>query len=151
MNQVKNRKRDKMKNTTDKTPVCYVYLLSKAYQKGHNLVQNHLKKFGLTNMQYVVLECLWRSEGLTLSETGKQLSIDKATLSGVIERMTDAGWVQKEKDLQDKRVCRLFPSEKSKSLKEQLVKERVKANDKLLSGFSMDEKVILKRLLLAML
>jgi DNA-binding MarR family transcriptional regulator len=140
-----------MKNTHDETPVCYVYLLSKAYQKGHNLVQSSLKKFGLTNMQYVVLECLWQSEGLTLSETGKQLSIDKATLSGVIDRMTDAGWITKEKDLKDKRAYRLFPSEKSIKLKEQLVEERVKANDRLLVGFSADEKVLLKRLLLAML
>jgi DNA-binding MarR family transcriptional regulator len=140
-----------MNNTREKTPVCYVYLLSKAYQKGHNLVQNSLKKFGLTNMQYVVLECLWGSEGQTLSETGKQLSIDKATLSGVIDRMADSGWIKKEKDQNDKRIYRLFPSEKSKTLKNQLIKERGKANDALLSRFSAKEKVILKRLLLAML
>jgi DNA-binding MarR family transcriptional regulator len=140
-----------MNNCYEKTPVCYVYLLSKAYQKGHNLVQNHLKAFGLTNMQYVVLECLWHSEGLTLSETGKQLSIDKATLSGVIERMAESGWIRKEKDPKDKRIYRLFPSEKSIELKEQLVDERVKANDKLLSSFTPQEKILLRKLLLAML
>jgi DNA-binding MarR family transcriptional regulator len=143
--------KDTMNNCHEKTPVCYVYLLSKAYQKGHNLVQNHLKAFGLTNMQYVVLECLWHSERLTLSETGKQLSIDKATLSGVIERMAESGWIRKEKDPKDKRIYRLFPSEKSIELKEQLVDERVKANDKLLSSFTPQEKILLRKLLLAML
>ena len=135
----------------NKTPFCYVYLLSKAYQKGHSLVQKHLKKFGLTNMQYVVLEHLWAREGLTLSETGKQLSIDKATLSGVIDRMVDAEWVLKKKDKADRRAFRLYPSEKSIRLKEQLIKERVKANDKLLEGFTTEERILLKRLLMAML
>ena len=141
-----------MKNkTSEKTPFCYIYLLSKVYQKGNSLVQKHLKKFGLTNRQYVVLEHLWACEGLTLSETGKQLSIDKATLSGVIDRMVDAQWMLKEKDKKDRRIYRLYPSEKSIKLKDQLVREREKANDKLLEGFTTEERILLKRLLMAML
>ena len=140
-----------MTQNSQQTPYCYVYLLSRVYQKGNSLVQKYLKKFGVTNMQYVVLEYLWASEGLTLSETGKALSIDKATLSGVIDRMVDADWVIKEKDPNDRRAVRLYPSGKSLKLKNQLVKARVKANDKLLAGFSNDERHMLKRLLQSML
>jgi len=66
---------------------CYVYLLSKAYQKGHGLVQKRLLPYGLTNIQYVVLELLWHREGLTAGEIGRLLVIDKATLSDVLDRM----------------------------------------------------------------
>jgi DNA-binding MarR family transcriptional regulator len=130
---------------------CYVYLLSKAYQKGQGLVQKRLKKYGLTNIQYMVLEVLWNSEGLTASETGKILSIDKATLSGVIDRMVDSQWIIKKQDETDRRIFRLYPSEKSKNLKEALVAERIKANETLLSGFAMDDRILLRRLLLAIL
>jgi DNA-binding MarR family transcriptional regulator len=127
---------------------CYVYLLSKAYQKGQSLVQKRLKKYGLTNIQYLVLEVLWKMEGITASETGKILSIDKATLSGVIERMVDSQWVFKKQDENDKRVFQLYPSAKANQLKEKLIDERKKANDQLLSDFTLEERVLLRRLLL---
>jgi DNA-binding MarR family transcriptional regulator len=129
---------------------CYVYLLSKAYQKGQSLVQKRLKKYGLTNIQYLVLEVLWKMEGITASETGKILSIDKATLSGVIERMVDSQWVIKKQVENDKRVFQLYPSEKATQLKEKLIDERKKANDQLLSDFTLEERVLLRRLLLAL-
>jgi DNA-binding MarR family transcriptional regulator len=136
----------KEKQPTD----CYVYLLSKAYQNGQSLVQKRLKKYGLTNIQYLVLEVLWKMEGITASETGKILSIDKATLSGVIERMVDSQWVIKKQVENDKRVFQLYPSEKANQLKEKLIDERKKANDQLLSDFTLEERVLLRRLLLAL-
>jgi DNA-binding MarR family transcriptional regulator len=129
---------------------CYVYLLSKAYQKGQNLVQKRLKKYGLTNIQYLVLEVLWKMEGITASETGKILSIDKTTLSGVIERMVDSQWVIKKQGENDKRVFQLYPSEKANQLKEKLIDERKKSNDQLLSDFTVEERLLLRRLLLAL-
>ncbi|MBW1812057.1 MAG: MarR family transcriptional regulator [Deltaproteobacteria bacterium] len=144
-----------MSKKPNQTPECYVYLLSKAYQKGHSLVQKRLKKYGLTNIQYVVLELLWDSEGLTASETGRLLSIDKATLSGVIDRMVDSQWLIKKQDETDRRVSRLYPSEKSKQHKELLIEERIeeriKANEQFLSDFTMEERILLRRLLLALL
>jgi DNA-binding MarR family transcriptional regulator len=139
-----------MRNKTTQPSDCYVYLLSKAYQKGQSLVQKRLKKFGLTNLQYLVLEVLWRMEGITASETGKLLSIDKATLSGVIERMIDSQWVIKNQDENDKRVFQLYPSEKANQLKEVLINERKEANNQFLADFTIEERVLLRRLLLAL-
>jgi DNA-binding MarR family transcriptional regulator len=130
---------------------CYVYLLAKAYQKGHGLVQKRLRPYGLTNIQYMVLELLWHQEGLTAGEIGKLLVIDKATLSGVLDRMLDSGWLSKKQDESDRRLFRLYPSERANQLKEQLVDERKRANEELLSGFTVDERILLRRLLLALL
>ncbi len=128
--------------------ICYVFLLSKAYQKGHKLVQNRLKPYGLTNIQYLVLEVLWHRGGIKAAELGKQLSIDKATLSGILDRMIEAGWLIKEQDAQDMRMSQLFPSKKANDLKEKLVQERKAANEELLSPFTTEEKILLRRLLL---
>jgi len=55
---------------------CFVFLLSKTYQKGHRLVQNRLRPYDLTNIQYVVLEVLWNSDGLKAVDLGRQLNMD---------------------------------------------------------------------------
>jgi DNA-binding MarR family transcriptional regulator len=132
---------------TDTIPDCSVFLLAKAYQKAHGLVKKRLKPFGLTNIQHLVLEGLWYQAGVTASELGKMLRLDKATLSGVLERMADAGWIVKKQDTNDKRVIRLYPSDQADELKGRLIEARQNANEELLADFNLEEKVLFKRLL----
>ena len=127
---------------------CYVFLLAKAFQNGQHLVKQRLEPFGLTNLQYIVLEILWYKEGLTAMELGRRANIDKATLSGVLDRMSEAGWIEKRRDGQDKRMLRLFPSRKSIRMKKKLTAAREEANKELLAGFSNDEQGVLKQFLL---
>jgi DNA-binding MarR family transcriptional regulator len=136
-----------MKTQDNQLPDCMIFLLSKAYQKGHGLVQKRLRPHGLTNLQYVVLEVLWKVKELTANELGRMLNIDKATLSGVLDRMADGGWLSRQQDPNDKRVNRISLNEKAYQVKDALVEERKKANDELLAGFSLEERMLLKRLL----
>lgn len=129
-------------------PDCMIFLLSKAYQKGHGIVKKKLMPYGLTNIQHVVLETLWLAEGLTAVEMGMILSIDKATLSGVLERMVEGGWIEKRPDEKDRRALRIYLTEKAQDMKGQLQEERQMANDELLSGFTLEERVLLRRLLM---
>ena len=101
-----------MTKIPEDSPDCMVFLLGKAYQKAHGDFKKRLKPYGLTNIQHLVLEGLWHHEGVTASELGKSLILDKATLSGVLDRMVEAGWLIKKQDAEDLRVSRLFPSEK---------------------------------------
>jgi len=132
-------------------PDCTVFLLGKAYQKAHGDFQKRLKPYGITNMQHLVLEGLWYQEGMTAAELGKCLILDKATLSGVLDRMTEAGWIIKKQDAEDLRVQRLYPSPKANELKDKLIGERKSANEELLAKFTLEQQVLLKRLLRDML
>ncbi|HCY85668.1 MAG TPA: MarR family transcriptional regulator [Desulfobacteraceae bacterium] len=134
------------KNASD-VPDCTVFLLGKAYQKAHGDFKKQLKPFGLTNMQHLVLEGLWYQEGLTAAELGKVLILDKATLSGVLERMVEGGWIKKMQDPDDKRVFRLFPSDRANEMKTELIQVRKTANETLLAGFSPEEQLLFKRFL----
>ncbi|THB78409.1 MAG: MarR family transcriptional regulator [Desulfobacteraceae bacterium] len=98
-------------------------------------------------MQHLILEGLWYHEGATAAELGKLLILDKATLSGIIDRLEDAGWIEKRLDRTDKRVFRLYPSKKANDIKAELIGVREKGNDLLLSGFTVEEKIVFKRLL----
>ncbi|MFO8110878.1 MAG: MarR family transcriptional regulator [Desulfosalsimonadaceae bacterium] len=136
-----------MQKLPDDLPECLVFLLGKAYQKAHADFKNRLKPYGLTNMQHLVLEGLWYQNGMTATEISKLLRLDKATLSGVLERMIETGWIIREPHPEDGRVHRIFTSSKADRLKDQLIEERKKANKKILARFSPEEREMLRRLL----
>jgi len=128
-------------------PDCTIFLLAKAYQAAHGMFKQRLQPFGLTNLQHLVLEGLWFQEGMTAAELGKLLILDKATLSGVLDRMVESDWIRKEPDPEDRRLIRLYPSAKAESQKSELIDLRIRANADLLNGFRPEEQVLFKRLL----
>ncbi len=128
-------------------PDCTIFLLAKAYQKAHGRFKEMLKPYGLTNLQHLVLEGLWHEAGQTSAELGKMLVMDKATLSGVLDRMSEAGWIEKRPDPDDRRVVRLFPTSHADDHKAELIELRKQANEALLARFSLEEQMLLKRFL----
>jgi DNA-binding MarR family transcriptional regulator len=137
-----------MKWDLDNLPDCIVFFLAKAYQKAHGRFQEALRPYGLTNMQHLVLEALWYQEGFTAAELGKHLILDKATMSGVIERLAEGGWLEKRPDPNDGRVQKLYPSTKANDLKNELIRLRQTTNTELLSGFTPEERILFKRFLM---
>lgn len=135
-----------MKNLQN-IPDCTIFLLAKAYQKAHGQFKAKLRPYNLTNLQHLVLEGLWIEEGITAADLGKLLVMDKATLSGVLDRMIDSGWIRKEKDPDDGRVFLLYTTGKAAELKDELIALRIAANEELLAGFNTEEEVLFKRLL----
>lgn len=136
-----------MNHLPNNIPDCTFFFLAKAHQKAHGLLKKKLAPYGLTNMQHLILEGIWYQKGATAAELGKLLILDKATLSGIIDRLEDGGWIEKRPDKTDKRVFRLYPSGKANTLKDELIEVRKKGNDRLLSDFTMEETIIFKRLL----
>lgn len=137
-----------MKWDRETLPDCIVFFLAKAYQKAHCRFKEVLKPYGLTNMQHLVLEALWYQEGLTAAELGKHLVLDKATLSGVIERLAEGGWLVRQSDPNDGRAQRLYTAPKADNLKNELIGLRQATNNDLLSGFTPEERILLKRFLM---
>ena len=128
-------------------PDCKIFLLAKAYQRAHGELKKRLMPYKITNMQHMVLEGLWYAEGATATALGKLLILDKATLSGVLERMLDDGWIVKKQDPADRRLFPLYPSEKANRLKEELMSARKSAGEEIQTKLSVEERVLASRLL----
>lgn len=126
---------------------CIVYLLGKAYQRAHALLKRRLAVYGLTPVQQLVLGALCEEEGISAGDLGKKLVLDPATLSGILERMAERDWIVKEIDPNDKRLLRIFLTDKSRGMEQTCVEERDEANEEILRNLSLEEKVLLKRLL----
>jgi DNA-binding MarR family transcriptional regulator len=126
---------------------CIIFLLAKAYQRAHGILKVHLKDFGLTTLQQLILAVVEREEGLSAGEIGARLTLDSATVSGTLERMAESGWITKEPDPDDRRVVRVRLTAKARGLGASLHDARQQANQAVLGGLSLEEKILLKRLL----
>ena len=126
---------------------CIIFQLAKAYQKAHGLFKKRLLPYGLTPIQHLILEVLWLEDGISQKDIGMRLVLDRATLSGVLDRMSSGGWITKEQDPEDKRTLRTCLTAKGRDQKPSLSLERNQANDELLKTLNLEEKVLLKRLL----
>jgi DNA-binding MarR family transcriptional regulator len=126
---------------------CIVFLLAKAYQKALGSLKKYLSEYGLTPIQVLVIEALRDKEGVSAGELGKKLVLDSATLSGVLERLAEKGWIVKKTDDVDRRSLRIYLGEPAKRLNKQMSEQRRKANDEIMKKLSTEEKVLLKRLL----
>jgi DNA-binding MarR family transcriptional regulator len=69
-----------------------------------------LKADGLRAPEWRVLATLHSRHRLSMSELAQLTSIDRTTLSRVVERMVRAGWVMRLSDASDARVTRLAPT-----------------------------------------
>jgi DNA-binding MarR family transcriptional regulator len=139
--------------TTKKKPLpdCFTFMLAKAYQRAHGHFRKTLEPFGLTNIQHAVLEGLWYEDGQTATELGQLLVLDKATLSGVLARMDESGWIERRPDRSDGRVMRVFSSSRANAVKDQLIAAREAADQEILSRYNLEERLLFKRFLMALM
>jgi len=126
-------------------------MLAKAYQKAHGHFRKMLEPYGLTNIQHAVLEALWYEDGQTAVELGQLLVLDKATLSGVLARMQGSGWTERRPDPSDGRVMRVFVTARAEDAREQLIAAREASDIEILSRFNLEEQLLLKRFLMALM
>lgn len=62
-----------------------------------------LTELGITYPQYLALMVLWESDGITVSELGKRLSLDSGTLSPLLKRLDLQGLVERHASTEDER------------------------------------------------
>jgi DNA-binding MarR family transcriptional regulator len=126
---------------------CILFLLSKAYQKAFGNFKRRLQDYGLTPVQSLVLMTIAEEEGLSAGDIGKRLVLDNATLSGVLDRLAEGGWIIKETADDDKRLLQIYLTPKAKEMTRVIIKERDGLNEDILSPLKIEERLLLKRML----
>jgi len=126
---------------------CIVFLLAKAYQKAHSAFKQKLTPFGITPVQHLILAVLAEKEFVSPAEISDQIAMDGATLSGVLERMTEAGLIKKEENAEDRRSIRVSLTPRAKKMRVDLAEQRKAINEELTARLSLEERLLLKRLL----
>jgi DNA-binding MarR family transcriptional regulator len=79
--------------------------------ESRRLAREQCARHGITATQLNVLKLLQTVGDLSLSELSKRMSAKNSTITGIIDRMVDAGLVAREQSAEDRRVwkIRLLP------------------------------------------
>lgn len=96
--------------------LCFaLYSASLAMTK---LYQSRLKPLGLTYPQYLVLLALWEKDNVTVSEIGARVQLDSGTLSQLLKRLEESGFISRRRDVgRDERKVLISLTEQGEELK----------------------------------
>jgi DNA-binding MarR family transcriptional regulator len=95
--------------------LCFpLYAAARAIMQAY---QPFLAKLGLTYPQYLVMMVLWEEDGLSVKRLGEKLYLDSGTLTPLLKRLEEAGFLRRTRAAHDERVVELFLSAEGKRLK----------------------------------
>jgi DNA-binding MarR family transcriptional regulator len=97
------------------------------------------KCLGLTRAQCQVLAYLVYHEGINQAGLAELLELEPISLGRLVDRMAQAGWVERRSDPQDRRAWRLFITEKAKPLFAEMVAIGREVRAEALAGFTPEE------------
>jgi DNA-binding MarR family transcriptional regulator len=84
------------------------------------IVNSRLESMGLYRGQHRLIWCLSESDGLTHSALAERLRISNATVSKMVQRMEQNGFVKRQPDQHDQRISRVFLTEKGREIEQKL-------------------------------
>ena len=67
-----------------------------------------LQPFDLTYPQYVVLLALWQQDNISLGQLGAATLFDSGTLTPLVKKLEQTGWLQRVSDASDERVKKVL-------------------------------------------
>jgi DNA-binding MarR family transcriptional regulator len=123
-------------------------LLGQICRLNHGHMHALLEDLGLYRGQPFVLRTLDEEDGLSHSELARRMHVTPATVSHMVRRMERTGFVERRDDPEDQRVSRVYLTDRGRATRDQLhgVWEEVEAEA--LEGFTLEERVLLRRFLL---
>ena len=139
-----------MTEISDKTPLKSTvgYGLAIACKLHRQRAEVLLSEIGLHAGQEMLLTGLWGNEGITQTELAEYVQIQPATVTNMLQRLEREGIVERKPDLQDQRVSRVYTTEKGREMEERVQQQWSQLEQESFGGFSIEEKILLRRLLL---
>jgi DNA-binding MarR family transcriptional regulator len=108
--------------TTSYDPLALDQQLCFALYRASNeiirLYRKALEPFGLTYSQYLVLLVLWEQSPRSVGEIGTLLHLDSGTLTPLLKRMENAGFVSRQRDPGDERRVIITLTSRSHALRQ---------------------------------
>ena len=113
----------------------------------HRALHDRLEDLGLYPGQPKLLSMLGKHDGSTQREIGEKLDIRPATLTKMVGRMEQAGFVIRKRNSEDARSVHVFLTPKAQETLALLEKNLEAVEEKAFSGFSKEEDESLRMMM----
>lgn len=97
------------------------------------------KKYDLTKGQYLYLVRICENPGIIQEKLAEMIKVDRTTAARAIKKLEMNGFIEKKDDEHNKKIKRLFPTEKGKHVYPFIKRENDYSNMVALEGFSESE------------
>ena len=81
-----------------------------------NLYTPYLKPLGLTYTQYIVFLVLWEKDNTSVGELCDRLMLDNGTITPLLKRMQQAGYIERHRSEKDDRVVMISLTDAGREL-----------------------------------
>ncbi len=126
---------------------CLYFLITKVRQKINGILKSKLQHIGLTPAQSAIILLLCNEEGMSAGEISSRLTIDNATISGILDRMEKDDWIIKKIAPDDGRMFLIFLSSKAFAVKDKLWSAIEESNQEIMKPLKLEERILLERFL----
>lgn len=121
-------------------------LMHEVLKLQHLEKKDKLENLELYRGQPPILFTLSEKDGRTQKEIAEIMKNQPATITKTIQRMEKSGFLERRSDSKDKRVMRVYLTQKGKDVIPQVKEILDEIETKMFSNLSIEEKIILKRI-----
>lgn len=97
------------------------------------------KEYDLTKGQYSYLVRICENPGIIQEKVAGMIKVDRTTAARAIKNLETNGFIEKTADRHNKKIKKLFPTEKGKNIYPFIIRENNYSNSVALEGFSDKE------------
>lgn len=97
------------------------------------------KEYDLTKGQYLYLVRICENPGIIQEKLSEMIKVDRTTAARAIKKLEMKGFIEKKNDEHNKKIKKLFPTEKGKQVFPFIKRENDHSNSVALAGFSERE------------
>ncbi len=119
---------------------CIFFQLAKAYQLGNRFLTQKVSELNLTSVQAMILGFLDHEDQVTSSELGKRAELDSATLTGILDRLETAGFIERKGNPDDRRSIRIHLTKQGKVMAQEASRVIIEANKEFLQVLTEEQK-----------
>lgn len=123
------------------------YLLGQANHALYREFDGHVRAAGLTSIEWRVLATLHDGRPLTISQLAHEVLSKQPTVTKLVQRMGDHGWLRLQDDPADQRRTLVSATAAGRRLAQPLVDKARAHEARLLRSLGANEKAALRKLL----
>jgi DNA-binding MarR family transcriptional regulator len=118
------------------------FLISKIHHLMNRVFARKLQEHGIHEInpaQGRIMFVLWQNDGIPITELARQTSLDKSTLTSMLDRLEEAGFVARVPALEDRRKVLVKRTEKDKAWQKVYVQVSQEMTRLFYDGFAASE------------
>ncbi|MFG6147375.1 MarR family winged helix-turn-helix transcriptional regulator [Halobacillus sp. B23F22_1] len=97
------------------------------------------KEYDLTKGQYLYLVRIYENPGIIQEKAAEMIKVDRTTAARAIKKLETNGFIEKREDPHNKKIKKLYPTEKGEKVYPLIKRENDYSNSVALEGFSESE------------